>query len=82
MDIQVRAYGYARTAIGEKTLTLETAPDATVGSVLEELTAVYEIDDEDLVVMKDGRNIKQLSGLDTPLQEQSTLVLSLDSIGE
>lgn len=82
MNIQVRAYGHARTAIGQKELSWSTSDATTVGDVLTELAEEFGFDEDEPVVMIDGRNIKQLDGLGTPIEDQATLSLSLDTIGE
>lgn len=82
MEIEMRFFANFREAVGQKTITRECQEDATVGEALEELTAEYpgvDLFDEDgelrefLSVMKNGREIAYLDGLETELEESDTI---------
>ena len=83
MDLELRFFATFREAIGGKTLTYEVANDATVGAVLRNLEADYPdldgrlIVDGDLApqinVLKNGREVLHMDGLDTTLADGDTL---------
>ena len=64
------------------------APGATVGDLLAVLTGEFaELDSEnvgraDLVVSKDGRNVRHLDGMETPLNEGCVVSLSGSVVAE
>ena len=81
--IEARLYATLRAIAGGKSVTFERQPD-TVGAALEELSTRFPdlrpgLLDEDgavrpfVAVMVDGRDIRHLQGLDTPLEEDATL---------
>ncbi len=79
MDIDLRFFATFREAVGEKERTRTAADDATVGDVLTDLEAEYEglegrllADGEvrpQLSVLKNGRNVVHMAGVDTTLEE-------------
>ncbi|AGB32955.1 MoaD family protein [Natrinema pellirubrum DSM 15624] len=78
MDIDLRFFATFREAVGEKERTRTVADDATVGDVLASLEAEYEglegqllADGEvrpQLSVLKNGRNVVHMEGVDTTLE--------------
>jgi molybdopterin synthase sulfur carrier subunit len=82
MNVELRFFANFREAVGQKELGWEVDDGATVGSVLREVEAAYpEVDifDEDgeirefLSIMKNGREITYLEGVDTPLDSDDTI---------
>lgn len=79
MDIDLRFFATFREAVGEKERTRTVPDDATVGDVLESLEAEYEglegrllADGEvrpQLSVLKNGRNVVHMAGVDTTLAD-------------
>jgi molybdopterin synthase sulfur carrier subunit len=84
--MKIRFYANLREMVGGKEIDLALSPDATVRLVLRQLSARYpelgqKLWDEDEVprgyvkVLKEGRDIQHLEGLDTALAEADTLSL-------
>ena len=80
MDVELRFFATFREAVGQKTLGCEFPDDATVGDVLDELVAEYDLDvyeDGDIrsqvSVMKNGKDVYHLDGSDTELLDGDTL---------
>lgn len=80
MDLELRFFATFREAVGRKVLEREFAADATVGDVLDDLVAEYDIDvyeDGDIrsqvSVMKNGKDVYHLDGRDTALEDGDTL---------
>lgn len=82
MEIELRFFANFRDAVGQKTITREHPGGATVGDVLEGITEEYpgvDLFDEEgqlrefLSVMKNGREITYLDGLETGLEEGDTI---------
>lgn len=81
MDIELRFFATFREAVGEKSLTRSFDDGAPVGDVLHMLDAEYPDLDlfEDgelrdyLSVMRNGRDIAHLDGLETPLDDGDRL---------
>ena len=80
MDVELRFFATFREAVGQKTLEREFGTGATVGDVLDDLVAEYDIDVyEDgeirsmVSVMKNGKDVYHLDGRDTPLEDGDTL---------
>jgi molybdopterin synthase sulfur carrier subunit len=79
MELELRFFATFREAAGGKTVTAEFADGSTVGDVLRELEAEYEGMDGRLIVdgglapqinvLKNGREVLHLDGLDTPLDD-------------
>ncbi|WP_193308645.1 ubiquitin-like small modifier protein 1 [Halorubrum halophilum] len=79
MELELRFFATFREAAGGKTVTGSFADDSTVGDVLRELEAEYEgmegrlIVDGDLApqinVLKNGREVLHLEGLETTLDD-------------
>lgn len=82
MEVTIKAYGNVRAALGEKTVRLDVPAESTVGDVLTRLGDEFDIDlvasagRGPLVVMKNGTNVNQLDGDDTPVDAGDTLGLS------
>jgi molybdopterin synthase sulfur carrier subunit len=81
--IEAKLYANLRTIAGGKSVTLER-PAATVGAALEELTGRFPdlaaalLADDGAVrpfvaVMVNGRDIRHLGGLDTPIEGDAVL---------
>ncbi|TKX59649.1 MoaD/ThiS family protein [Halorubrum sp. SS5] len=83
MELELRFFATFREAAGGKTVNAEFADGSTVGDVLGELEAEYEgmegrlIVDGDLApqinVLKNGREVLHLDGLDTPMADGDRL---------
>ena len=80
MTLELRFFATFREAVGQKTLEREYPEDATVGDVLTDLTDEYDMDlfeDGDLrpqlSIMKNGKEVVHLDGLDTRLGDGDTL---------
>jgi molybdopterin synthase sulfur carrier subunit len=82
MDIEMRFFANFRDAVGQKTITREHPDGTTVGAALEELTEEYpgvELFDEEgelrefLSVMKNGREVVYIDGLETGLEDGDTI---------
>lgn len=82
MEIELRFFANFREAVGTKTLDREIDEGARVGDVLEELNAEFpdlDLFDPDgdlreyLNVLRNGRSIHQMNGLDTRLEDGDAL---------
>ncbi len=84
--MKIRFYANLREMVGCKEISLVLAPDTTVRGVLRRLSAKYpelgqKLWDEDEVlrgyvkVLKEGRDIRHLQGLDTALVETDIMSL-------
>ena len=88
MEIECSFFGPYRDAVGEKTVAREVDADATVGDLLSELVADYNLDgvfsDDDLgsvTVTKNGTNVTHLDGLDTSLEDGDVVRLAPPVVG-
>lgn len=81
-EIRIKTYRLARDRFGAKELTRTLPEGATVGSLLAELAGEYDIEPDDFLVMKNGRNVKQLRGRDTRLADGDDVTLSIGSLSE
>ncbi len=78
MEIDLRFFATFRDAVGEKERTRTVADDATVGDVLAALESEYDglegqlLEDgavrPQLSVLKNGRNVVHMTGVDTSLE--------------
>ncbi|ELY90694.1 ubiquitin-like small modifier protein 1 [Natrinema altunense] len=78
MEIDLRFFATFRDAVGEKERTRTVADDATVGDVLAALENEYDglegqlLEDgavrPQLSVLKNGRNVVHMTGVDTSLE--------------
>lgn len=84
MDIEFRAFATFRQTVGQKSIVREYDDVATVGDALHALTEEYPdldvFDDEGnprefASILKDGRDITHLEGLDTELEDGDTVSL-------
>lgn len=85
MELELRFFATFREAVGTKTLPYAAADGATVGEILRELEAEYAdlegrlIVDGDLAphinVLKNGREVLHLDGLETPLADGDRLAV-------
>ena len=83
MELELRFFATFREAVGRKTITRELPDDATVGDVLAELEADYDglagnlLDDGGLApqinVLKNGREVLHIDGVDTDLADGDVL---------
>jgi len=82
MEIEMRFFANFRDTVGQKEVSREVDSGATVGSALEGIVAEYpEMDlfDDDgslrefLSVMKNGRDITYIDGLETKLEAGDTV---------
>lgn len=89
MEIECNFFGPLREVVGEKTVVREVDPTATVGDLLSDLVAEYELegvltDDGDLgsvTVTKNGTNVAHLDGLETGLGDGDVVRLSPPVVG-
>jgi molybdopterin synthase sulfur carrier subunit len=84
MEIEFRAFATFREAVGQKTFSREYDDSETVGGVLRSLSEEHpemELFDEDgelrefVSVLKDGRDITHLEGIETELEDGDTVSL-------
>ncbi|SNR30942.1 ubiquitin-like small modifier protein 1 [Halorubrum vacuolatum] len=85
MELELRFFATFREAVGTKTLPYETADGATVGDVLRDLEAEYaDLEDRLIVdgglaphinVLKNGREVLHLDGLETSLADGDRLAV-------
>ena len=84
MHLELRFFATFRETVGQKTLEREFPAGTTMGDVLAELVEEYpglELFDAEgelrdfLNVMKNGRNVVHLDGLDTELADGDTVSL-------
>ncbi|PSP56061.1 molybdopterin synthase sulfur carrier subunit [Halobacteriales archaeon QS_1_67_19] len=80
MALELRFFATFREAVGQKTLEREYPDGTTVGDVLTDLAEEYDMtlfEDGDLrpqlSIMKNGKDVAHLDGLDTPLDDGDTL---------
>ena len=83
MDLELRFFATFREAAGGKTVEASFSEGSTVGDVLRELEAEYEgmagrlvVDGElapQINVLKNGREVLHLDGLDTPMADGDRL---------
>lgn len=83
MDVTLRFFANFREAVGQKTITREYADGSNVGDVLAALQEEFDgldgrlIEDGDLKpqinVLKDGREVLHLDGVETTLGDGDTL---------
>jgi molybdopterin synthase sulfur carrier subunit len=87
MPIECQIYGPMREAVGTKSVSREVPEDGTVGGLLASLVDDYPTlastlyDDEGtvrdrLIVSHNGRNVRQLDGLETPVADGDRVRLS------
>ena len=85
MKLELRFFATFREAVGQKTLVREVSADVTVGEVLRDLEAEYPdlegqlFEDGDLKsqvkVLKNGREVMHLDGLETRFEEGDALAV-------
>ena len=85
--IEIVLYGPFREAVGRKTVEHEYVPGSTVRSTLRDLAEAYPALDDQLfsdgelrstvTVLKNGENIKTLSGELTPLREDDRVSVTV-----
>lgn len=82
MEIEMRFFANFRDAVGQKTIGRDVEEGATVGDVLGAVSAEYgemELFEESgelrefLSVMKNGRDVTYLDGLETTLEAGDTI---------
>lgn len=80
--VTIRTYRLARDQLGDKELTWTIGDGTTVRGLLADIGETHGVDPDDFLVMRNGRNIKQLDGLETPLQDGDEVTLSIGSMPE
>jgi molybdopterin synthase sulfur carrier subunit len=84
MEFTLRFFANFREIVGQKTIVREYEEVSTIGDVLAELKSEYpdlELYDEDgslreyITVMRDGKDVVHIDGLDTELEGGETLSL-------
>lgn len=83
MDLELRFFATFREAVGQKSIRRQFDGEASVGAVLASLEAEFpgledELLDEDgirpqLSVLKNGRDVVHMEGVDTSLEEGDLL---------
>ena len=82
MEIEMRLFANFRDTVGQKEVMREVADDATVGVVLHGIVEEYpdmDLFEEDgslrefLSIMKNGRDITYIDGLETKLENGDTV---------
>jgi molybdopterin synthase sulfur carrier subunit len=80
MTLELRFFATFREGVGQKTLEREYPDETTVGDVLTDLVEEFDLDlfeDGDLrpqlSIMKNGKDVVHLDGLDTRLEDGDTL---------
>ncbi|WP_418281646.1 ubiquitin-like small modifier protein 1 [Halorubrum sp. DTA98] len=83
MELELRFFATFREAVGGKTVAYETSDDSTVGDVLRALEAEHDglagnliVDGElapQINVLKNGREVLHMDGLDTDLDDGDRL---------
>ncbi|MFC4357590.1 ubiquitin-like small modifier protein 1 [Halobium salinum] len=83
MELELRFFATFREAVGTKVVSREVDDGATVGDVLHELEASYDglegqlVEDGDLRpqinVLKNGREVLHMDGMDTTLEDGDSL---------
>ncbi|WP_299330669.1 ubiquitin-like small modifier protein 1 [Haloplanus sp.] len=84
MDLELRFFATFREAVGQKELEREFKNGSTVGDVLTTLETEYDgmegqlLDDEgelqpNLNILKNGREVLHMEGLDTVMEDGDTL---------
>lgn len=89
MNVECNFFGPFREAVGGKTIVREVESDATVGDLLADLVAEYELDgvltDEGdlgaVTVSNNGTNVVHLDGLETALDDGDVLRLAPPVVG-
>lgn len=85
MQLELRFFATFREAVGQKTLEYEMADDATIFDLLDELESEYDglvgnlLDDGELApqinVLKNGREVLHMDGVETELEEGDTVAI-------
>jgi molybdopterin synthase sulfur carrier subunit len=84
MEYTMRFFANFREVVGQKTLVREYQDVSTVGDLLDEVKAEYpdlELYDEEgslreyITVMRDGRDVLHVDGLETELEGEETISL-------
>jgi len=81
MEVTLRFFANFRDAVGQKTVTREYDDADTVGDVLGALAEEFgiEVFEEDgsprefITVMKEGKDVTHLEGMETPLADGDTV---------
>lgn len=81
-SITIRTYRLARDILGAKELQWQIANDWTVADLLQSIEVEHGTDPDAFLVMVNGRNIKLLDSLDTPLSDGDAVTLAIGSIDE
>jgi len=85
MQVELKFFATFREAVGSKTVTHEFADGSTVGDVLADLEGEYEglaeelLDDGDvrpqINVLRNGREVLHMDGVETGLDDGDTLAV-------
>lgn len=85
MQLELRFFATFREAVGQKTLEYEVADDATIFDLLDELESKYDglvgnfLKDEELApqinVLKNGREVLHMDGVETELEEGDAVAI-------
>ena len=82
MRIEVRLFSHLRLALGRRTLSLELPPDATLATVLDQVSAMVGSDVESMIVDRQRGGYRQVglingrrSSADTALRDGDVISL-------
>ena len=76
MTVEIRTYGGLKRDVGEKRIEWDVEPGTTVGTVLSRFAETYDVDESDVLVMKNGTHVEFIDGESTPVEEGDTLSFS------
>jgi molybdopterin synthase sulfur carrier subunit len=82
MELELRCFATFRETVGQKTVTREYEDASTIGDVARTLAEEYpemELFGEDgslrefVTILKDGKDVEHIHGLETPLEDGATI---------
>lgn len=79
-SVTIRTYSRARLIVGRKELEWSLPPEQTIGALIDGLEDRYGVDPAETVVMVNGRNIKQLDGMATTLDNGDLVTVTIDPV--
>jgi len=82
MELELRFFATFRETVGQKTVTREYEDASTIGDITRTLAEEYpemELYGEDgslrefVTILKDGKDVEHIDGLETPLEDGATI---------
>jgi molybdopterin synthase sulfur carrier subunit len=82
MELEMRFFATFRQAVGQKTVRQDFEDASTIGDIVQSLSEEYpdmDLYNEDgsirefITIMKDGKDIEHIQGLETEVEEGSTI---------